>query len=406
MKRYNVLELFSGCGGLADGFQQAGEFNHIAAVDHDPEACETLRYRLQSRWDYKNAEDTVLCFDIARCDELINGWENDPVYQSGKGIDTICEEAAAKIEVFVGGPPSHFLFNSGKNKKSQDTLMDAYIKLLKHYKPKAFVFEYAAGLLSEKFGDGSTNAADIFVKRLDDAGYLVPADLSKAIIDFSHYGVAQKKERLIILGLSKAVYGKRTAAMLDSFYSVLLPRKCEIKHVTVRDAIGDLPALMPYEKAMRDGDRIVSHMTHTNQRIRNHEPRFINNQSKKAYQTLANAAQRGKEPSFEELVKIYSEITNKKRKTHKFRLLKWDEPCADIPASLYKDGYRFVHPDAKQARTLTVREIARLQGFPDDFEFYADAPGNYAMVCSAVPPVFSEKMAETLYQFLFINERF
>ena len=67
-------------------------------------------------------------------------------------------------------------------------------------------------------------------------------------------------------------------------------------------------------------------------------------------------------------------------------MIRWDEPSNLIPAHLYKDGLRHIHPDPKQARSITVREAARLQSFDDDFDFVGSQGNAYQMIGNAVPP--------------------
>ena len=81
--------------------------------------------------------------------------------------------------------------------------------------------------------------------------------------------------------------------------------------------------------------------------------------------------------------------------------MRWGEPSNLIPAHLYKDGLRHIHPDSKQARTITVREAARLQTFPDDFEFISHSNLDYKMIGNAVPPKFAKKLADSLYELLY-----
>ncbi|GHV49317.1 hypothetical protein FACS189499_10330 [Clostridia bacterium] len=82
-----------------------------------------------------------------------------------------------------------------------------------------------------------------------------------------------------------------------------------------------------------------------------------------------------------------------------------NEPSNTIPAHLYKDGFRHIHPDSKQARTITVREAARLQTFPDDYEFISGTAMDFKMIGNAVPPKFSEILARTLEDVVFDSRR-
>ena len=105
--------------------------------------------------------------------------------------------------------------------------------------------------------------------------------------------------------------------------------------------------------------------------------------------------------STQALKQLYTEITGKESSVHKYHVIRWDEPSNTIPAHLYKDGLRHIHPDSKQARTITVREAARLQTFPDDFEFVTDTAADYKMIGNAVPPLFAKLLADSVYELLF-----
>ena len=103
--------------------------------------------------------------------------------------------------------------------------------------------------------------------------------------------------------------------------------------------------------------------------------------------------------STDALKKMYTEKTGKKSNIHKYNVLKWDEPSNTIPAHLKKDGLRHIHPDYLQARSITVREAARLQSFDDDFEFSGMMTADYEMIGNAVPPEFARRLAECIYEF-------
>ena len=102
----------------------------------------------------------------------------------------------------------------------------------------------------------------------------------------------------------------------------------------------------------------------------------------------------------ESLKALYTEKTGKVSNVHKYHVLRWDEPSNLIPAHLYKDGLRHIHPDSAQLRTITVREAARLQTFPDDYIFYGGSMEVYKMIGNAVPPLFSKALANAVYDLL------
>ena len=94
-------------------------------------------------------------------------------------------------------------------------------------------------------------------------------------------------------------------------------------------------------------------------------------------------------------------MTGHESNVHKYHVISWEEQSNLIPAHLYKDGLRHIHPDGKQARSITVREAARLQGFPDDYIFEGTNADQYKMIGNAVPPIFSKVLATAIYNHLF-----
>ena len=102
----------------------------------------------------------------------------------------------------------------------------------------------------------------------------------------------------------------------------------------------------------------------------------------------------------ESLKELYTRLTGKTSNVHKYYVLRWDEQSNLIPAHLYKDGLRHIHPDPLQARTLTVREAARLQTFPDDYQFNCSQTEAFKMIGNAVPPLFAKKLANAVYHLI------
>ena len=89
MNKLRSIDLFAGCGGLMDGFEQSGKYETLAAVEWEKGPCRNLRKRLRDKWKYKNADDMVLQFDIQRTDELFDGWKDDEIYGSSEGLDKL-----------------------------------------------------------------------------------------------------------------------------------------------------------------------------------------------------------------------------------------------------------------------------------------------------------------------------
>lgn len=413
MGKINTIDLFAGCGGLCEGFEQSGHYNTVAAVEWDKAPILNLRNRLSTKWGYKNADEIAMRFDIQRTEELINGWFEDEEYGTSKGLSYYVDKNGGKVDLIIGGPPCQAYSVAGRirdNNHMKDDyrnyLFESYIKIVQQYKPKAFVFENVPGLLSAKPGDGKTLIVDKIKAEFERAGYIILDKLENAVIDMSQYGIPQKRKRIIILGLREEEYGKENAkVLLEKFYFDIL-RKYRVEKVnTVRNAIEDLPKLYPIddENPLVFKGKKYSHTFDVEGNITNHLPRFHSKRDIGVFKLLCEDIESGRNEyvSTDKLKKLYTELTGKKSNIHKFYVLRWDEPSNLIPAHLYKDGLRHIHPDSKQARTITVREAARLQTFPDDYEFISGSNLDYKMIGNAVPPMFAKIIADSIYSLLF-----
>ena len=150
---------------------------------------------------------------------------------------------------------------------------------------------------------------------------------------------------------------------------------------------------------MKEGGKKFSHAPFSSERIGNHIPRFHSKRDIDVFKFLAEDIKSGRKEyvSTEKLKELYTQITGKKSNIHKYYVLRENEPSNTIPAHLYKDGMRHIHPDPRQARSITVREAARLQTFPDDFEFLGPNMAQYKMIGNAVPVDFAKIVADALY---------
>lgn len=189
---------------------------------------------------------------------------------------------------------------------------------------------------------------------------------------------------------------------MKSFYTDALPKyKVETKK-TVRDAIGDLPHLLPLDSdfTVEGGGRTRHSLPEPF--VPNHVARWQSDRDVGIFQQLAEDIELGenKYTSATALKELYTEKTGKVSNVHKYHVLRWDEPSNLIPAHLYKDGLRHIHPDSSQKRTLTVREAARLQTFPDDYVFLGSNMETYKMIGNAVPPTAAKCCAMALFDVL------
>ena len=251
----------------------------------------------------------------------------------------------------------------GMKNDYRNYLFERYIDIVKYFKPKFFVFENVVGLLSAA-PDG-TPITDKIYSSFRDAGYHVTSCFRNALFDVAEYGIPQHRKRVIILGISEEYFGDKCDAMLDDFYRIILP-SLKGKSRTVKDAIGDLPPLYPLDVPIKKGVSKISHIQHNDDFFLNHTPRFHSSRDIGVFRFLADDILSGRREyvSIEKLKELYTKITGKHSNIHKYYVLREDEPSNTIPAHLYKDGMRHIHPDPEQARSITPREAARLQTFP------------------------------------------
>jgi DNA (cytosine-5)-methyltransferase 1 len=407
-RKYSTIDLFAGCGGLMDGFMQEGSYNTLACVEWEIFPCQTLVNRLEKKWHHKNAKEEVIRFDIQRTDELIKGFD-DVEYGKHIGLDKLIGEK--KVDVVIGGPPCQAYSLAGRIRDPhgmrddyRNYLFESYIRILDYYKPSFFVFENVVGMLSAA-PDG-TPIVERISKAFDKAGYCVISDFKNAVYDVADFGIPQHRKRIIILGVNKQLEVNDAGIcqqILEDFYHNLMPKyKIEAIPRTVKDAIGDLPVIIPSKEIVKINGHKYSHIPFDGAGVMNHIPRFHSERDQKIFSLLGEdiASGRNKYVSTESLKTLYTQMTGKKSNIHKYYVLRWNEPSNTIPAHLYKDGMRHIHPDPAQARSITVREAARLQTFADDFEFIGPMMAQYKMIGNAVPSDFAKIIAKGLHVIL------
>lgn len=393
-KRYTFIDLFAGCGGLSEGFYRQG-FQALAHVEINHWACETLRKRMLY-YGYDEAVKEVIEYDITSTDIL----EKIDEAVHGRSVDII-----------IGGPPCQAYSTAGRVRDSKgmaidprNYLFESYVKILEYYKPKFFVFENVTGILSAKV-DGEL----IFPQIIGALGkrYKVIDNPSMLVHNTANYGVPQLRKRVIIMGVRNDLSEVDVADLYKNVVKTnWLPDSPENERaglerfVDVRQAIGDLPKVEPGKDASAKEFRYPcdnSFLKKIGKRgihpLMDHIARKHNNLDRERFEVMIRnhwtfGQLRKEMPQYEhEHARVFD---------NSYVVQWWDLPSKTILAHIHKDGFQFIHPDQSQARTFTVREAARIQSFPDDFEFAGSRGEKYKQIGNAVPPLFAEALAKSI----------
>lgn len=409
-RKYTFIDLFAGCGGLSEGFLQTDRFSALAHVEWEKPMVDTLRNRLATKWgeSQEEAKKKVVLFDIQKTEELINGdWSDDTCAKYGslnaelvqkKGLKGIIGKN--KVDLIIGGPPcqAYSIHGRATDKDSmtndyRNFLFESFCKIVDAFRPEIFVFENVAGLLSAKPGGIPVR------QRIYDAftgiGYkiLTPEEMPKALYNAVNFEVPQYRPRVIILGIREG-----SKLNLDELYKSIEEERNLDVQLTVKDAIGDLPALYPLSEQIKEGRYCRSHQLNDDPSVTLHDSR---NHAPREQQIFKEWVEGNMNHiSHQAMIDYYYEKTGHKTLYQKYKSLEWNRPSHTVVAHLSKDGYMFIHPDSKQQRSITVREAACLMTFPRDYLFMGSNAYNYKMIGNAVPVNFAKGIARGLYKIL------
>lgn len=406
-RKLTFIDLFAGAGGLSEGFIQAG-FNPVAHVEMNVFAAQTLVTRSAYYYLKQNGKENLyygyLRGQITRdgllesvpkriqsaviC-EMMSDNTLPKIFKTIDGILAI--RGIKKVDVIIGGPPCQAYSLVGRAQSShmerpmsedpRNELYKLYARFLKKYQPRMFVFENVMGIESANNGETWKK-----VKRLlRYAGYKIECHEQNA----QTFGVMQNRRRMIIVGwLKESNYG------YPSFTPV------EINSV-VNDLLVDLPKLRPGKSSNAYSETTPSKYV-------------IENMIRTSEDVLTLHAARPNKPRDIEIYKIAIALWNKKHqrlnyndlpdelKTHKnrqsfvdrFKVVEGDQSCCHtMLAHISKDGHYFIHPDFEQHRSITVREAARIQSFPDNFFFEGPRTAQFVQIGNAVPPLMARGIA-------------
>lgn len=418
----NFIDLFSGAGGLSEGFIRAG-FTPLAHVEIDKAACNTLLTRtafhyfkkqknLQPYLDYlKNKKITRNeLYSLLPVDEYnsvihqpIGNEFNDKIFEK---IDAL--KGNKTIDLIIGGPPCQAYSVVGRSRDINKMVGDPrnylfveYAKFLERYQPKVFIFENVVGLLSAKTDDGILYL-DMMRDLFKEKGYAT----EYKVLEARNFGVLQNRKRIILIGKKGNEQG---------FYPKFENKEAD---VTVSEIFKDLPELQAgmgdyyatnyksynghylFDSFIRNG------LDFTTQHIA--RPHTV--QDKEIYKiAVTNWNTKKERLNYIDLPEQLKTHKNSKSFTDRFKVVAANSKYSQtVVAHIAKDGHYYIHPDINQNRSLTPREAARLQTFPDDyfFEGMSEKPSRtsaFKQIGNAVPPLMAYEIAKKMKELLCQN---
>lgn len=370
----HIVDLFCGCGGFGLGAEMAG-FKTLAAVDIDK--------TLQSAYKYNFPETRVINGDLSAMDH--NSWR---LILNNQLVDGV-----------IGGPPCQGFSRMGASDPNDPrrSLLTDFFRHINILQPKFFVMENVEGLLDKQNKKDLEKALSIV-----DPRYTV---LSPMVIDASNYGAPTKRKRIIIIGFDSHHFIENLS--INDFLSISKPIK-----TTVKEAISDLPnpldeSAIPldlgwkkyaYNENLSDYARTMRvppplHLGHIDAKDKlkqgmtsGHFNTLHTDEVKARYKTLKMGE--------------IDKVSRSKR-------LDWNGLCPTLRAGTGADKGSFqatrpIHP--KETRVITVREAARLQGFPDWFCFHFTKWHSFRMIGNSVSPILSEKILARIKAKLIENQ--
>lgn len=349
--KFDVLDLFCGCGGLSKGFEQAG-YNIVLGVDNNEPALRTFVFNHKGSKSLNADLSNPETFDVI--DDLTKGH---------------------KIDIIVGGPPCQGFSLTGPRQfdDPRNKLYLAMIETVRRYQPKAFLIENVPGMATLYNGE----VKDEIVRRFTEMGY----NVNTKIVCSADYGVPQIRKRLVFVGLLNS----------KEKFEFPEPTHTPDNYISCEQAICDLPSL---EDEL--GEEIAKYSG---------EPKTEYQRKMKGNcEILHNHVAIDHKPFVKEVISLVPDGGNYKdlppgigdsRKFH----MAWTRYRSDRPSRTIDTGHRNIF-HYKYNRCPTVRESARLQSFPDDFVFLGNKTDQNRQVGNAVPVLMAEALGAQIKKYL------
>jgi DNA (cytosine-5)-methyltransferase 1 len=401
-----VLDLFAGAGGLSEGFIKAG-CEIVGHIEMEKNSCDTLTtraiyYALKKKGKLDEYRKYVLG-EITK-EELIEKHELHDE-QDSVICDKISEDTylslidkikqrldGRQLDIIIGGPPCQAYSYIGRARDKQNMRDDErnylykyYIEFLKALKPKAFIFENVPGIVTAGGGDHLKNMR----ASMKEAGY----DTDYNILNAADYGVPQNRKRVILVGWSK-----------DSGMKGYPDFQKVSRNYIVKDFFADLPAIQAGDEVMLKEYTAKNKLLHelgiiddSFNVLFDHVTRPHNDRDLEIYRMAVVKKESGENLKYDQLPSNLKTHKNDKVFLDRFKVVNQEVAGSHtVVAHIGKDGHFYIHPDISQNRSLSVREAARLQTFPDDYKFEGARGPRFKQIGNAVPPMLSSVIAKTL----------
>jgi len=411
--KMNFIDLFAGAGGLSEGFVRAG-FKPIAHVEMNKDASDTLRTRSVYHWLKENKKinfyKDYLLSDNKRKEDF---WKIGPNYIVNSVINKeISEESLPSIfasvdellnnqsvDIIIGGPPCQAYSIAGRardpkgmKEDPRNHLYKHYVKFLERYRPKMFVFENVPGILSANNGEFLNK---IF-EAVKSAGYELKIPQTK-FLNSKNFGVLQDRKRVIIIGWRNDVnfdYPDFKEEVSDSkVFNDLFSDLKPLKHG--EGTLGAIEYAKPATKYLSE-----SRIRNDFEFVTQHIVRPNNPNDLEIYKIAVEEWNKGKRLNYADLPPRLIKHNNTSSFTNRFHVVNGDGISHTVVAHIAMDGHYYIHPDINQNRSISVREAARIQTFPDDYFFEGSRTAAFKQIGNAVPVLMAEKIALKLKEAL------
>lgn len=352
--KYKVLDLFCGCGGISEGYRLAG-FNIVGGIDFNEYATATFKH------NFKNAK--VHNIDITT-------FTNEDI-----------DKEYGDVDVIVGGPPCQGFSSANRWQKEKEDprnkLFFEYIRFVQRIHPKVIMIENVRGLLSRDNGYA--------IKRIQEILGSAEYNISYQVLDASNYGVPQNRKRAIIVGVRKDYKN-----IVFDFNSLVQQEK-----TTVEDAIGEL---YQFEKCGEGAKELKKPADSKLRKFLRNKGNIVLDQdivypAEKVQKRISFVPQGG---NWKDVPAELWPNDRQNRHSSAYKRLNPNTQSCTIDTGNAHSNY--FHP--LYNRIPTIRESARLQSFPDSFEFQGPRGSKYRQIGNAVPPLLAKAVADAIMKIL------